>query len=142
MASAKKEPETNEASVSMEEVRAEIQAMLEAARQEAASIVEQAKQATGGEKTNGRMSPEELRAYNAYMNEYVEVELFKDNGKYKDDVFVGVNGENCLIKRGERVKIKRKFAQVLERSMAQNKEAAKYMEAQSGQWEKARAALN
>ena len=140
MATAKKEPQTQPETV--EAVREEIRAMLEAARQEAAKIVEQAKQAAETGTVNSPMSPEELKAYNAYMNEYVEVELFRDNDKYKDDVFVGVNGENCIIKRGERVKIKRKFAQVLEHSMAQKKEAAKYMESRSDAWEKARAALN
>ncbi|MEG2001087.1 MAG: hypothetical protein RR053_06835 [Evtepia sp.] len=48
------------------------------------------------------------------LEEYVEVKLFKDNKDYKDDVFVAVNGENCLIQRGQRVKIKKKFAQVIE----------------------------
>ncbi|MBQ1948086.1 MAG: hypothetical protein II359_05700 [Clostridia bacterium] len=54
------------------------------------------------------------------MEEYVEVELIRDNGAYKDDVFVSVNGENCLIRRGVPVKIKRKFADVLEQSHQQD----------------------
>ena len=62
------------------------------------------------------------------MNEYVEVKLFKDNDKYKDDVFVAVNGENCVIKRGERVKIKRKFAEVLDHSEHQDYETSKLVE--------------
>lgn len=48
--------------------------------------------------------------------EYVKIELFKDGGRYKDDVFVGVNGDTCLIKRGEPVKIKRKFFEALKLS--------------------------
>ncbi len=52
--------------------------------------------------------------------ELVEVRLFKDGDKYKDDKFVAVNGERCQIKRGETVKIKRKFAKVLEQSMNQD----------------------
>ena len=63
-----------------------------------------------------------------YWNELVEVKLFKDNNKYKDDVFVSVNGENCLIKRGERVKIKRKFAEVLEQSDMQDAQTARLIE--------------
>ena len=39
--------------------------------------------------------------------ELVSIRLFKDNDKYKDDVFVAVNGEAIQIKRGETVKIKR-----------------------------------
>ena len=41
--------------------------------------------------------------------EYVSVRLFKDSGKYKDDLLVCVNGESCLIQRGVTVQVKRKF---------------------------------
>ena len=61
-------------------------------------------------------------------NELVPFEAFKDNDKYKDDVFVSVNGENCVIKRGERVKIKRKFAEVLDHSEHQDYETSKLIE--------------
>jgi vacuolar-type H+-ATPase subunit H len=62
------------------------------------------------------------------LEQYVTVRLFKDKGKYKDDVFVAVNGESCLIQRGKDVRIKRKFAQVLEQSMRQDEFAAMYSE--------------
>ena len=39
--------------------------------------------------------------------EYVSVRLFKDSGKYKDDLLVCVNGESCLIQRGVTVQVKR-----------------------------------
>ena len=39
--------------------------------------------------------------------ELVSVRLFKDNDKYKGDVFVAVNGQSVLIRRGERVAIKK-----------------------------------
>ena len=58
-------------------------------------------------------------------DDLVEVTLFKDSGKYKDDVFVSVNGETCLIKRGVAVKVKRKFADVLALSQEQDRKAAK-----------------
>ena len=64
-----------------------------------------------------------------YMEDYVEVQLFKDGKDYKDDVFVSCNGENCLIKRGVPVKIKRKFALILEQSASQDISAAEYAEA-------------
>ncbi len=48
-----------------------------------------------------------------YYEEYVEVTLFKDGARYKNDVYVCINGENCIIKRGETVKVKRKFAELL-----------------------------
>ena len=69
------------------------------------------------------------------MEEKVPVRLFKDNDRYKDDVFVAVNGEGCLIKRGETVMIKRKFAEVLEQSDRQDMETARLMDLRSGEYE-------
>ena len=57
-------------------------------------------------------------------NELVPFYLFRDNDKYKDDVFVAVNGEGCQIQRGKQVMIKRKFAEVLQRSMDQDNKTA------------------
>lgn len=51
----------------------------------------------------------------------VEIELFKDNWKYKDDVTVGVNGEFWQIKRGEKVKVPAHVAEVIRNSLAQQK---------------------
>lgn len=65
------------------------------------------------------------------MEELVEVMLFKDNGKYKDDVFVAVNGQNCVVQRGKPVKIKRKFAEVLRQSMDQDASTAQLIERES-----------
>ncbi len=56
----------------------------------------------------------------AYLNEYVDIKLFKDSDRYNDDVYIAVNGQNCIIKRGEWVKIKRKFAVVLDQSEIQD----------------------
>lgn len=64
----------------------------------------------------------------AKKEELVEIELFKDNKDYKDDVFVCVNGKNRVIKRGEKVKIPKAYAEVLENSKAQDKATAKMME--------------
>ena len=63
-----------------------------------------------------------------YLNEYVAVKLFRDNDRYKDDVYVAVNGQNCIIKRGEWVKIKRKFALVLDASEIQDMKTAEFIE--------------
>ena len=65
-------------------------------------------------------------------DELVEVLLFKDSERYKDDVFVAVNGETCQIKRGVPVKIKRKFAEVLQHSMQQDAATAQLIERESG----------
>ena len=70
----------------------------------------------------------------AYLTEYVAVKLFRDNDRYKDDVYVAVNGQNCLIKRGEWVKIKRKFALVLDQSEIQDMQTAEYLEAEQARY--------
>ena len=53
-------------------------------------------------------------------------------------VFVAVNGEGCLIKRGEPVRIKRKFARVLEQSDLQDRLAQGLMEAGERDFERMR----
>ncbi len=67
-------------------------------------------------------------AYEAYLNEYVSVKLFKDNDRYRDDVYVAVNGQNCMIRRGEWVKVKRKFVAVLDASEIQDMKTAELIE--------------
>ena len=69
-----------------------------------------------------------------WLEEYVSVQLFKDGKDYKDDVYVSVNGENCRIQRGVPVKIKRKFALVLEQSQAQDVRAAEFAEARQSEY--------
>ena len=61
-----------------------------------------------------------------YDNERIQVTLFKDGKEYKDDVFVAVNGENCVIKRGQPVWVKRKFWKVYEQSVKQQVAANEY----------------
>ncbi len=72
----------------------------------------------------------ELSEVEAYLNEEVAVKLFRDNDHYKDDVYVAVNGQNCIIRRGEWVKIKRKFALVLDQSEIQDMQTAEMLEAE------------
>ena len=52
-------------------------------------------------------------------NDKVTIHLFKDNDKYSGDVFVGVNGKNWLIKRGEDVEVPRCVAEVIKNAEAQ-----------------------
>ena len=59
--------------------------------------------------------------------ELVEIELFYDGDKYKDDVFVQINGKSILIKRGEKVKVPKKYARVIEQSIQQKAAAADTM---------------
>lgn len=68
------------------------------------------------------------------MEEYIAIKLFKDNDRYKDDVYVAINGKNCVIKRGEWVKIKRKYALVLDQSEIQDSKAVALMEAEQNRF--------
>lgn len=120
--------------LNLSDVQEMIAKMLAEAKAEAAKIVEEAKAATNPVKG---LSKEEMAKHQAEMDELVEVKLFKDTGKYKDDVFVGVNGETIAIKRGERVKIKRKFAEVLDHSEHQDYETAELISRKASEWEKA-----
>ena len=60
---------------------------------------------------------------NEWLQEKVPVELFKDGEKYIDDVVVCVNGNNFLIKRGEKVMVPRYIAIQLEICAKQKKHA-------------------
>ena len=116
------------------EVSKQIAEMLAEAKKEADKIIAEAKA-----KANGEMTEEEKKAKaesDAYWNEYVEIELFLDNDKYKDDVWVAVNGESCYIKRGERVKVKRKFAREIELSDSQKREANRLIAKKSSEFAK------
>ncbi len=73
----------------------------------------------------------------AYLNEYVAIKLFRDNDRYRDDVYVAVNGRNCVIKRGEWVKVKRKFALVLDQSEIQDMQTAELLEAEQNRYREA-----
>lgn len=59
-----------------------------------------------------------------WENQKVRVTLFKDNGKYKDDETVAVNGKVFRIQRGKEVEIPMYVWQVLKQSMAQDVETA------------------
>jgi len=61
-----------------------------------------------------------------YYSELVSVKLFKDNDKYKDDVFVAVNGVGMIVPRGIEVQIPRKYAIALKNSEAQDSFAAQH----------------
>lgn len=75
-------------------------------------------------------------------NTLVEIELFRDNKDYKDDVFVAVNGESCVVVRGQKVKIKKKFADVIKQSMAQDVKTARLMDERSDEFFAEAAARN
>ena len=126
--------ETKPESINLADVAKQVEEMLAQAKAEAEKIVADAKASV-----NGGLTEEQKKAnaeQEAYYNELVEVKLFKDNNKYKDDVFVAVNGENCVIKRGEKVLVKRKFAEVLDNSDLQDYETSKLIEKKSNEFAK------
>lgn len=66
--------------------------------------------------------------------EYVSVRLFKDSGKYKDDLLVCVNGESCLIQRGVPVQVKRKFLWAIQNQMRQDASTANLIQTMSSDY--------
>lgn len=121
-------------SVDLQALQAEIAKMMaeaKAAQAEAAKMLEEARKVTG--KHTG-MTAEELAAHKAEMDQPVAVKLFKDSGRYKGDVFVAVNGNPIALKRGERMEIKRKYAEVLDNSERQDYETAQMIERKTAEW--------
>ena len=139
----KSEQEVQETPVSMEDMKAMFAQMLEEAKAEAGKIVEEAKAEakkiveeakapTEGDTEEQAKAKAERKAW---LNELVEIKLFKDNNKYKEPVFVSCNGETIAIERGVRVQIKRKFADILDNSEHQDYETAKLIAEKSGKME-------
>ena len=112
--------------INLADVQAQIAEMLAQAKAEAAKIVADAKASVDGGMTEEQKKKAEEEA--AYYNEEVEIELFKDNGKYKDDVFVAVNGVGMVIPRGTKYKVKRKYLEAIENSIKQDRKANDFME--------------
>ncbi len=71
----------------------------------------------------------ETKAKNVDLNEPVPFRAFKDNDKYKDDIFVCVNGRSWRIKRGEDVMIPRYVRNIIDQSEQQKLAATNYAEA-------------
>lgn len=105
-------------------VQNEAQKILEEAKAEAAKIVAEARAQT--EAAPQREDSEE---------ELVPIRLFKDGDKYKDDVFVAVNGRAFQIKRGVTVNVPKYVADVLDQSMEQDNATASLIERESSGYE-------
>ena len=54
----------------------------------------------------------------------VRIRLFKDNSRYKGDLFVSVNGVSYKIRRGVEVEVPPEVAEVLEHSQVQDERTA------------------
>lgn len=61
------------------------------------------------------------------LEEYVSVYIPADKIN-KDDVYICVNGQNCVVKRGVHTQIKRKFALVLQESQMQDERTIGYVD--------------
>lgn len=83
------------------------------------------------EKTQTNVSQERKKA-NEALQKRVKVKLFKDGEKYKDDVFVSINGVAMQIKRGVEVEIPKAYADVIEQSMMQSVKTMELIEEEEG----------
>ena len=61
--------------------------------------------------------------------------LFKDGNRYKDDVFVAVNGRTVQIRRGVTVLVDPAVAEVLENSLDQDDRTASRIQQEAGRYE-------
>ena len=125
---AKKEAAANEQQATTQATpAAEAEDIIAKAKAEAAAIVAEAqakaKETLEAAKETAPAAPK--------PNDRVPISLLKDNDKYKDDVFVAVNGRSFLIKRGETVQVPAYVAEVLEQSMAQDNATANLIERES-----------
>ena len=74
-----------------------------------------------------------------YMKQPVTIKLFKDNGKYRDDVYVCVNDKSYLIRRGVEVTVPRFVEMTLKNSLSQDEYVASLVERLSNDYEKSSA---
>lgn len=82
-----------------------------------------------GQKTSAEAEKNNaVRANEEYMKQPVTIKLFKDNGKYRDDVYVAVNDRSFLIKRGVEVTVPRFVEQALRNSLSQDQYVASLVE--------------
>lgn len=78
----------------------------------------------------------EIRSNEDYMSQPVTIKLFKDNGRYRDDVYVSVNDRSFLIKRGVEVTVPRFIEQALKNSLSQDEYVASLVERLVNDYEK------
>lgn len=56
-----------------------------------------------------------------------KIYLFYDGERYKDPLFVGINGMTWLVRRGEEVEVPVEVAEVIEHQLEQDKKTAQMM---------------
>ena len=78
---------------------------------------------------------EDNKTRKEYLNELVPFTPFKDDGRYKYPIFVGVNGRTWLIPRGVQSMIPRYVYNFIQANMRQEIEAIMQMERLSREFE-------
>ncbi len=86
--------------------------------------------------TKNNKKCEKIIANEEYMKKPVIIKLFKDNGRYRDDVYVAVNDRSYLIKRGVEVTVPRFVEQALKNSLTQDQYVASLVEKLQDDYEK------
>lgn len=116
---------------------AEVAKIIEDAKAEAERILAEAR-----EQAKASAKPQQTkRPDDDYLEEIVDLKLFKDNGKYKDDVFVSVNGKKYQIQRGKTVQVPRYIALCVEDSLRQSGYAAELSESFQEEYQERRKEL-
>ncbi len=82
------------------------------------------------------MAAKGISANEEYMKQPVTIKLFKDNDRYRDDVYVAVNDRSYLIKRGVEVTVPRFVEQALKNSLTQDEYVASLVERLVSDYEK------
>ena len=98
--------------LTMDELKKLIAEEVEKARSEGGQVNE--------DKAAEKFESDQEKQEREYFEELVEVELFFDGVKYKDDVIVNINGKAWQIQRGVPVKVPRFVKEVLDSSAKQD----------------------
>ncbi len=125
---------TEKEQVTLSALQKEIKDLRAAYEEKLAALCDEKEERARAESEQSEKFKRFLREQEAWLNEYVEVRLFKDNEKYKDDVYVAINGKNCVIRRGVWTRIRRKFALLLDQSEIQDLRTAELMEREAGRF--------
>ena len=75
--------------------------------------------------------PKNLNKY-GFSGKTTTVNLFYDGDKYKDPLFVQINGKSFLVRRGEPVEVPVEVANVIEQSLKQDGQTRQMIRALSG----------
>lgn len=127
----KTEPEVEPKADANTELTPEIEALIKA------RVEAEIEAAKPEDSTEEQIREEQKRKeIDEWLNQRVSVKLMKDSERYKDDVFVGVNGKGWLIKRGEHVQVPRFVAMALEDSLAQDEQTAMLIDKKTADYQR------